>query len=274
MNNPVVRRSCAFLLTAGLFLFGCLYTYRLERTETRTRRAILINELELTSGNGEINVSATTDSLVAVTITPYAWGRDSTDASRTLNNIVITDTVIGTTWHLTAQLPKVRSACGVQFSASAPEGTGLRLNTTNAQVTVSGMTGGITVTTSNGPITLTGTRGAARLSTTNSPITVQVHRGPVNIQTSNGTIECDLAELSPTDSAALRTTNAKVALLVPADISATVDAQTTNGAVTITGFSPITYELQERNHQRARIGSGAAPVTIRTTNGDITIRAR
>ena len=280
LKCPTALRTthCALfaLLSAlsGLIVIGCIDTYKLERPETRIHTATGINELNLASGNGALAVSATTETLITVNITRYCWGRDSTDASRYLNNITISDTVVGAAWCVAAQLPSGRRAYGAQFAAAAPARLRLRLATTNGRVTVSGMTGGIEASTSNGTVTLTGTEGAATVATTNSPVIVQVHRGPVTIATTNAEIDCDLAELGATDTATLRTSNGTVTLRLPADVAAVVDAQTSNGMITFTGFSTISYQLQEPTHQRVRIGSGAALVTITTTNGDISIRAR
>jgi DUF4097 and DUF4098 domain-containing protein YvlB len=102
---------------------------------------------------------------------------------------------------------------------------------------------------------------------------VRVHRGAVAASTTNGAVECDLVVLAPTDSGRLETTDGDVTLLLPADVSAVIDARNTNGTLAVHDFTVI-YEVQTEHHLRGRIGSGASAITITTTNGDVTIRRR
>ena len=39
-------------------------------------------------------------------------------------------------------------------------------------------------------------------------------------------------------------------------------------------MNTVSYTLQERTHQTGQIGSGAATIRIRTSNGDVRILAR
>lgn len=286
-------RHCRIgLLLPGLVALACLYLYRAESSETRSHAAAGINSLQLSSSNGALTVTATEDTLITVQVLRYCYGRDSADAARALENVRVGDTTIGDQWWVAAQVPTGRRAAGAEFTATCRAKTALGLTTSNGRITVSGMTAAVSAATSNGaitltgssgdadlttsnaPITLTGTAGSARLKTSNGKVVIQVHRGPVSVNSSNGEIDCDLSELGPTLTAALKTSNGKVALHLPADVSALVDASTSGGSVTIAGFPSVTYEVQEREHQRARIGSGAAIVTITTSNADITVRAR
>uniref|UniRef100_A0A7C4GE37 DUF4097 domain-containing protein n=1 Tax=candidate division WOR-3 bacterium TaxID=2052148 RepID=A0A7C4GE37_UNCW3 len=285
-------RSRWLLPALGLAAICCLYLYRAESSETRTHAAAGIGSLNLSSSNGALTVSASADTLVTVRILRYCYGRDSADAARALENVRVEETLVGDQWWIAARIPAGRRAAGAEFTASCRAKTSLNLATSNGKIAVTGMTASVSATTSNGPITLSNCEGDADLATTNSPITltgtsgsarlktsngktvIQVHRGPVNVKTSNGEIDCDLSDLGPTQNAVLRTSNGKVTLRLPADVSALVDASTSNGSVTIAGFPSVTYELQERERQRARIGSGAATVTITTSNADVVIRAR
>jgi len=285
-------RACLLLFAFGLVALACLYLYRAEATGTLTHVAAGINSLHLSSVNGAMTVTATEDTLITVQVRRFCYGRDSGDAARALANVQVQDTVVADGWWVAARTPTGRRNCGADFTASCRAKTALDVSTSNGKVAISGLTstvsartsnGAITLTetegdaeltTSNGAITLTGTTGPARLKTSNGRVLVQVHRGPVNVNSSNGEIDCDLSELGPTQSAVLKTTNGKVTLSLPVDVSARVEASTSNCSVTITGFPSVTYELQEREHQKARIGSGAATVTVTTSNGDITVRAR
>ncbi|MBM3323360.1 DUF4097 domain-containing protein, partial [candidate division WOR-3 bacterium] len=71
----------------------------------------------------------------------------------------------------------------------------------------------------------------------------------------------------------IATTNGNVVLLLPADVSATVDLKTTDGTITIHGYDPV-FEKQTKDHIRAKLGSGASAVTVSTSNGDIRVASR
>ncbi len=256
-----------------LALLACLYPYRVEQTETRSRSAGLVNSLHLITHNGQVTASASEDTGVTVNITRYAYGRNKADATKRVQEITLLDTLEANDWSLEAILPGINSPCGASFDARGPARTQLNIQTSNGKVTLSGFSNGVSVLTSNAQVILTATGGDAQIITTNGKVTVQVHSGGMSIQTSNGDIDCDLALLPATKSAVLNTTSGKVTLRLPPDVSATIEATTTNGTVVITGYR-VEYEEQSQNHIRARIGSGAAPVSITTSNGDIVIQSR
>lgn len=264
-------RSLFFLVI--LALFGCLYFYRVEQMETRSRPAALVNSLNLITHNGAVTTTATEDTNLVVEIARYAYGRDKSDAEKKVQEITIQDTIESNTWSLSAILPKRKQHLGALFDANCPANTHLNIHTSNGKVTVSGLKNGVSVFTSNGQVILIGTEGDAQINTTNGKVTVQVHSGGIAIQTSNGEIDCDLVLLPATKSALLSTTNGKVTLRLPPDVSATIEATTTNGTVVVTGYR-VEYEQQSQKHIRARIGSGASPISITTSNGDIVIQSR
>ncbi len=255
-------------------LFGCLYLYRVEDTETRTRSSALVNVLDLTSGNGAVTATATdTDTDTLVKITRYAYGRNRADALKRLQEVTLADTLDGGVWSLKVKTPDITKPLGALFDAKAPSNTRLNIQSSNGKVKVSGFSAGVTISTSNGQVVLTGTSGDASVNTSNASVLVQVHNGGITIQTSNGEIECDLASLPATRSAYLTTSNGRVTLRLPPDVSATIEATTSAGTVVVTGYQ-LEYQEQTRNRIRARIGSGASPIKVVTSNGDIVISAR
>jgi hypothetical protein len=260
-------------VAAFLLVMACVYTYKLEAPETRVYPAAGIARLSASSRNGKITVTSVSDTLISATITRQAYGRNREDAEKAIANVVISDPVVGDEQQLKAEMPGGNRNYGASFQISAPAATGLTLATSNSEVTVTGMTEGISATTSNGRIGLTDTRGAASLATSNAAVEVAVHRGGVNARTSNGAVSCDLAELGATEAVTLVTSNGAVTLLLPPDVSATVDATTSNGLITINDFT-VSYEVQERDHVRGQIGSGASTITISTTKGNVTVRRR
>ena len=264
-----LRRFLPILLLA----VACLYTYKLEVPETHTYAAAGISRLHAKTQNGAISVTASPDTVIIDSVLKYAYGRDKADAEEAIENVVYSDTVVGDELTVKAEMPSGGRPYGASFTITVPDSTELSLATTNGDVSVTNTVGDINVSTTNGNVELTGTMGTASVSTTNGRLNVIVHDGACYGATTNGAIDCDLAALRPTEAVGLSTTNAKVTLLLPDDVSALIEATNTNGLITIYDFT-VTYETQDEHHIRARIGSGASGITIVTTNGDIVVRSR
>lgn len=266
-------RTTTRIALVGLLAVACVYTYRLEVPETRSHSAGGITDISATTKNGRIAVAGTGDTAVNIAIVRVAYGRNEEDARKAIANVIVTNSLVGSELQLKAEMPGGNRNYGASFQVSSPPAVGLVLATTNGEITAAGMTRSISATTTNGRIGLTDTRGPASLSTTNGTIEVAVHRGSIDARTTNGVIDCDVAELRTSETIMLQTTNGAVTLLLPADVSATVDATTTNGTITINDFT-VSYEVQETGHVRGRIGSGVSAISISTTNGDVVVRRR
>ena len=268
-----MRDQLRRFLPVCLLAVACLYTYKLEIPETHTHAAAGITGINATTQSGAISATASNDTVITVGVLKHAYGRDQADAEKYIANVVYSDTVVGDELSIKAEMPSGSRPYGASFSITAPESTDLSLSTTNGDVSVTSMVGSITANTTNGNIELTGTAGTASVSTTNGRLNVIVHSGAFYGATTNGAVDCDLAALGVAEDVGLATTNGKVTLLLPDNISAVIEATNTNGLITIHDFT-VTYETQTEHHVRARIGSGASSITVTTTNGDVVVRRR
>jgi hypothetical protein len=268
-----VRERIRRLLPIFLLAVACLYTYKQEATETHTCNAAGVTRIDARTQNGAIRVTALNDTVITDSVYKYAYGRDRADAEDAIENVVYSDTIVGDELRMKVEMPSSGRPYGASLAITAPESTDLSLSTTNGEVNVMDMLGDISVGTTNGKVALTGTTGTASVSTTNGNLDVKVHSGALYGATTNGAIDCDLAALRPTEAVGLSTTNGRVTLLLPDDVSALIDVTNTNGFITIYDFT-VTYEKQDDHHVRARIGSGASAITIVTTNGDVVVRSR
>lgn len=268
MKNQLRR-----FLPISLLAVACLYTYKLEVSETHTHDATDITGLNAETQNGWIRLTASPGDTVIVEVVKHAYGRDKADAEQAIANVIYSDTVVGDELRAKAEMPGGSRPYGASFTITAPESVELSLSTTNGHVSVVNTVGAINAGTTNGDIELTGTEGTASVSTTNGRLVVKVHRGTLYGGTTNGAVDCDLAALGPAEDVGLATTNGEVTLLLPDDVSAWIDITNTNGLITIHDFTVI-YESQTEHHIRGRIGSGASSITISTTNGAVTVRRR
>jgi DUF4097 and DUF4098 domain-containing protein YvlB len=259
-----MKKHLFVLLCVVISIVACTtekdYDYELERTETRTWPATGINHINAVTVNGEISVASTLDTLITADITRSCRGEDSLDAEDHIDDIVITDNIAAGQLNLEADMPSDDPDRNYRadFDMTAPAAMFLDLTTTNGDVLIQDMTGG------------------ARVVITNGGVTTENLRGGCDALTTNGTINCDMEELAANESALLATTNGDVTLLLPSDVVAVFNAMTTNGEVTVTGFSSVTYTTNQTNHKAGTIGSGGSTATIdiASVNGDITIQAR
>ena len=268
-----MKNVLRWLPAALLLAVACLYTYKLEKPETHTYPATGISALNAETHSGAISVTTSTDTVITVDVLRYAYGKNETDAEQAIVNVVFSDTIVGGELGVKAEMPSGSRPYGANFTITAPESIALSLSTTNGSVSVANTVGDLNASTTNGSVELTGTSGTASVSSTNGSLAVSVHSGGIEGKTTNGAVDCDLAALGATDSVGLATTNGKVTLLLPENVSALIEATNTNGLITIYDYT-VTYEIQTEHHLRARIGSGASSITITTTNGDVTVRRR
>lgn len=278
---PLVALLCA----------ACLYTFQATDDVTVSRPAAGLTELVLTTSSGEVSIAGAATEGVSGTATRKAWGRTQADAEAALGTIAVVDSLDGTVMRLSARLPGERRPLGCGFTLSVPETlelsvtatnspvsvSGIRarvaLSTTSARISVSGTDGRLVAATTSGPIELLDTEGDALLSARSAPITVQVHSGPLDARTSSGAITCELGPTGPMDPVRLQTSDGPIELYLPGDISARITARTTNGIITIHGFT-VRYEVQTPDSVVGVIGTGATELDVSTTNGNITVQGR
>ncbi len=269
-----MNKRIGIFFPIAILVTGCLYPYRLEVPETRTWPAEGISSISASTKNGGITVCAAEEPNITAHITKRCYGRNKEDAEKYLKNVVIKDTIISGQLSINTEMPSGNRNYGAEFEISSPESTHLDLSTTNTEISLTNMTAGANLSTSNNAVSLKNTQGQINISTSNGKVLVQVHHGGIEARTSNGEIDCDIAKLDATESIILETSNDKVLLRLPQDVSATFDLTTSNGEITVTGFNSIRYDTQERTHKTGTIGSGASTITISTSNGDIIICAR
>ena len=252
------------LLLSAVLAAGCAYhngndyDYKLEVTETRTWPVSSITQIAATTENGNIDVSASQDTVITAVITRRCYGKNRADAENYIDNVVVEDSIAGTKLTITAEMPDNGRNYAASFEIFAPESTYLDLATVN------------------GNLSLTNTIAGANLLVTNGNILTQNLRGSINGLITNGNTNCDYAVLAAGESVVLVTTNGDLQLSLPSDVSANFEAQTTNGTVAVTGFPWVTYTINETNHKAGTIGTGpgSAIISMTAVNGNVTIRAR
>lgn len=134
----------------------------------------------------------------------------------------------------------------------------------------------MTLTTSNGGIALEGTTGRARFDTENGGVALRDVSGDVRGRTTNGGVSIALQGTRwQGDGLDVETTNGGVRMELPADYNAELHTETHNGGIDID--FPITVRGRLSDMRRridTTIGSGGAPLRVRTVNGGVSIARR
>lgn len=150
-----------------------------------------------------------------------------------------------------------RESWSVSFRINVPRRNDLDLRANNGGITIQGVSGTIKFDTNNGGVRLTDLGGAVRGETHNGGVTIAL----AGRQWDGPGIEVE-------------TTNGGVNLAIPDGYNAQLETRTVNG-----GFRsdyPLTLQgdLASSRGIATTLGSGGAPVRVRTTNGGVRISRR
>lgn len=170
---------------------------------------------------------------------------------------------------------------------TVPAGTVLILETSNADIAVTGTTGGGVLETSNNEIVLQNVRGDFQGDTSNGAIEINTMEGSGLFRTSNGHIDVTdvkgdfnastsngamlfSGEMIPGGNNRLTTSNGPITVELTGTPSVNLDASTSNGKVM--SELEILATVTETTHLVGKIGAGEAELYIHTSNGDVTIK--
>jgi hypothetical protein len=127
----------------------------------------------------------------------------------------------------------------------------------------------------NGGITINGVHGSLRFDTTNGGVRLNEVGGFVRGETRNGGLNITLAgNRWDGDGLDVETSNGGVNLAIPDGYNAELETRTVNGGLSIDFPVTVQGELSSRRGITTTLGSGGAPVRVRTTNGGVRINRR
>lgn len=128
------------------------------------------------------------------------------------------------------------------------------------------------VSNTNGRVHLAGVSGAIQIETTNGKIEVDRCAGSFDLETTNGAVEASLVAVDAQKPLKVETTNGHIEITLPASVRANVEASTTNGSIETQ--LPVATKSVDRHSLRGTVNGGGASVSLRTTNGGISIRSQ
>jgi len=253
-----LNRHPTALLLVALLAAGCIaYNVQADRPETKAWPVTGVTGIDIRVDNGAVTVRARADTVVSATVTKSCKGTSQADAEAHLADISVGDSISGTSLYLWGKVPAPNTrSYNTKYDVFATAITALNIEASNGAVFLDSMTGDAAVTAANGAVSTV------------------AHSGSISVEAANGAIDCDVAALDTAGAVALHSSNGRVTLYLPAAASIAFDIVTSNGKANVDGFTNVNYSVNEAKHKTGIIGGGAAAVTLRSENGNVTIQAK
>jgi hypothetical protein len=122
--------------------------------------------------------------------------------------------------------------------------------------------------TVNGTLRIAGVEAIEDLHTVNGNIEVYEGGGSVHAHTTNGNVRVELVHFRDKNGAFAETTNGSLVFAVPSDTQADLEARCMNG--NFSSELPMSMEATQKPREiHGKLGSGGAPIRLRTVNGGI-----
>ncbi len=203
---------------------------------------------------GSIDLNATDDASADLTFERHARADDDETARERLDGIRITETGVDGAYRYTVTSDDA-DRTEVDISGSVPAGTPLTLTLPNGTVRLSGFSSSVSIRVSNGTVALAHMRGGAA------------------IELSNGNVDADFSGLG--GDVQIETSNGNIALTIPANASASIDARTSAGRISADDLPMRNRDLDPDGAGAsfsAQLSDAARRVMLRTENGTIALR--
>jgi DUF4097 and DUF4098 domain-containing protein YvlB len=164
------------------------------------------------------------------------------------------------------------SSRSVQIEISVPQSTALDLSSADGSLHVSGVKGEARLVTSDGSLRVDHFDGALHAHTSDGSVDVSGRFDLLDINTSDGHIAADVWKGSRMNSGwNLRASDGSVTLRLPDDLSAFLDAWTSDGHIDLQLPIEVSGRV-EKNRVRGKLHGGGPSLQVHTSDGSITLR--
>lgn len=197
--------------------------------------------------NGGIKVEAWDRAEIFVEARVQIWDEDEDDAREKAGGIEIFDDG----GRIRAE-SESRDNWSVSYRIKAPRATDLELESHNGGISVAGIMGKLRIETHNGGLSLDALAGDVVARTRNGGVNVELAGDQwegegLDVETRNGGVKLEMSE----------------------DYSAELETGTVNGRIRID--FPVTVQGEIGRSLKTTLGSGGAPIRVKTTNGGVRI---
>ena len=265
------------------------WSERLEREELLQFEKPASRVLRISNSNGSTCISGEARDDISVRAVKVARAESEEGAEELLDQISIASADVGGALELEVRIPQKWSRRGlVNLEVRLPANLSVEISAVNGRIFVEGMravvharssngsaivrdvVGDIDISTSNAKVSCNHTCGRLIARSRNGKIELEDHRGSIDASTSNGLIRASLGEVGK-GGVTLATSNGRIVLDLPEQVDADVDLRVDNG--TIRNEVALCRCTRESNGRvLGRLGSGGAPIKLRTSNGSICLR--
>ena len=130
----------------------------------------------------------------------------------------------------------------------------------------------VDASTVSGGVQIEGAAAGATAVSTNGPVVIESSAGATVAKSTNGNVHVSLDSIGGNEPIRLESVNGNVTAELPSDVEGEVRLSTVNGSVH-TDFS-VRSERSSNRSVRGRIGQSPREITLRTTNGSVSLRKR
>jgi len=208
------------------------------------------NHLEVSTSNGNIEVTTWDKDSLAVEATKFVETPTETEATELIREIKIDIKQLNTGICISTQLPRTNYNIGVNYKLTLPKQANLNLRSYNGNIVIHNVDGITTAKTYNGEVKVYDLKNKVDIDTHNGSITAHniegdakltTHNGKLNLtgtftnlhaETDNGSISCDITRWQASADITLETHNGNITAHLPHVTGIAIYAESHNGKVT------------------------------------------
>ncbi|WP_302082672.1 DUF4097 family beta strand repeat-containing protein [Salinibaculum rarum] len=268
MRRRTLLAGVGTVTTAGLAgCFGAVFETTASESFENTYDVRAETTLTVSNRNGNVSVRNTDDDQLTVAGEKRASSESALEelsVDVTTGERVVVDVSFGPGSNFDQR--------SVDVSIDVPTGVTVdRVETSNGNVTVTGVTGDVSASTSNGNVWATDVDGSVDCDSSNGNVRIRGATGVASARTSNGTVDVEL--LAMDGDVTCESSNGGVTIRIGPDISCAFELSTSNGRVSVEDV-PHTASVSRRGRMEGRIRDGTDPtLTAATTNGDVRLQS-
>ncbi|HKW45028.1 MAG TPA: M56 family metallopeptidase [Candidatus Eremiobacteraceae bacterium] len=158
----------------------------------------------------------------------------------------------------------------VNYVVHVPAGVHVIVTTVSGNIIVRGITGAVDATSTEGDVDVNGTHGPVSATTTSGNVRATGLRGDSTLTSVSGDVHVEFDELDGGQAVKAESTAGTVSIVVPANSSAQITAQTVSGEIHSCDGRQASSDVAGASIVRTT-GNGSAKVDLRAVSGDITI---
>jgi len=204
------------------------------------------------------------------------WSRSSGEVDATVqgdpNAVRVDGNFEGGDLRVSSTQVDEKADVSVDYVVHVPAGAHVIVTTVTGNIVVRGVTGAVDATSTEGDVDVNGAGGPVSASSTSGDVRATGLRGDSTLLSVSGDVQAQFDELDGTQAVKAESTAGQITLVMPANASARISAQTISGAIHSCDGDHGNGDTPGASVVRTT-GNGTATVNLRAISGDITIQS-